>query len=145
MDFVSSSVGLHPAVGNLIELTVALRPDLLGHLVERLDHPVVQARAARCAVEAARLSNHRVTLDWIRAASCPAQVALAIVYSLETVNALDYDLRFSGREDVGGHTWATELRPPPANGSRRGGRQPPGRIGRSPVAAETRSLRPVDR
>ena len=104
--------GLHPAVGNLIELTVALRPDLLGHLVERLDHPVVQARAARCAVEAARLSNHRVTLDWIRAASCPAQVALAIVYSLETVNALDYDLRSSGREDVGGHTWATELRPP---------------------------------
>ena len=104
--------GLHPAVGNLIELTVALRPDLLGLVVERLDHPVVQARAARCAVEAARLSNHRATLDWIRADSCPAQVALAIVYSLETVNDLDYDLRSSGREDVGGHTWATELHPP---------------------------------
>ena len=104
--------GLHPAVGNLIALTVALRPDLLGLLVERLDHPVVQAGAARCAVEAARPSNHRATLDWIREASCPAQVALAIVYSLETVNALDDDLRSSGREDMDGHSWATELRPP---------------------------------
>ena len=104
--------GLHPSVGNLIELTVALRPDRLGLMVESLDHPVVQARATRSAVEAARLSNHRATLDWIRADSCPAQVALAIVHSLETVNALDYDLRSSGRVDVRGHNWATELRPP---------------------------------
>ena len=104
--------GLHPAVENLIELSVALRPDLLSLLVERLDHPVVQARAARCAVEAVRPSNHRATLDWIRADACPAQIALAIVHSLETVNALDYDLRSSGREDMSGHTWATELRPP---------------------------------
>ena len=104
--------GLHPAVENLIELSVALRPDLLGLLVERLEHPVVQAKAARCADETARLSNHRATLDWIRADSCPALVALAIVHSLETVNALDRDLRFSGREDMGGHMWTTELRPP---------------------------------
>ena len=37
---------------------------------------------------------------------------MAIVYSLETVNALDDDLRSSGREDMDGHSWATELRPP---------------------------------
>ena len=104
--------GLHPAVENLIELSVALRPQLLGLLVESLEHPVVQAKAVRCAVEAALPSNHRATLDWIRAESCPALVALAIVHSLETVNALDRDLRFSGREDMGGHMWATELRPP---------------------------------
>ena len=41
--------GLHPAVGNLIALTVALRPDLLGRLVERLDHPVVQGRGGSAA------------------------------------------------------------------------------------------------
>ncbi|MYA03707.1 MAG: hypothetical protein F4Y37_03725 [Caldilineaceae bacterium SB0664_bin_22] len=104
--------GLQPAVENLIDLLVILCPDLLGLLIERLEHPVAQARAARRAIETARLSNHRVTLDWIRADSCPAQVALAIVHSLETVDALDRDLRYSEREEVVGHMWATELRPP---------------------------------
>lgn len=103
--------GLHHAVENLIDLVLALRPDLFGCVVERLNHPVVQARAARSAIAAARLTNHRTTLDWIGADSCPAQVALAIVHSLETVNALDRDLRFAGGDDVAGHTWATELRP----------------------------------
>lgn len=104
--------GLHPSVENLIDLSVALRPDLLSHLIKTLEHPVVQARAARLAIEAARLSNHRATLDWIRADACGAQVALAIVHSLETINALDDDRRFSDREDMVGHRWGTELRPP---------------------------------
>lgn len=104
--------GLHPSVENLIDLSVALRPDLLSHLIKTLEHPVVQARAARLAIEAARLSNHRATLDWIRADACGAQVALAIVHSLETINALDNDRRFSDREDMVGHRWDTELRPP---------------------------------
>ena len=102
---------LHRTVENLIELSVALRPDLFSLLVERLEHPVVQAKAARCAVETDRRSNHRATLDWIQAGACPAQIALAIVHSLETVNDLDNDLRSTVREDVGGHAWATELRP----------------------------------
>ena len=104
--------GLHPAVSNLIELSMALRPDILTRMIKELDHPVVQARAAQCAVEAARLLNHRTTLDWIRADACPAEIALAIVHSLETVNVLDDDVQFSGREGVGGDAWATELRPP---------------------------------
>lgn len=104
--------GLHSSVENLIDLSVALRPDLLSHLIKTLEHPVVQARAARLAIEAARLSNHRATLDWIRADACGAQVALAIVHSLETINALDDDRRFSDREDMVGHRWGTELRPP---------------------------------
>ncbi|WP_420462809.1 hypothetical protein [Candidatus Palauibacter sp.] len=103
--------GLHRAVDNLIELSVALRPDLFGLVVEKLEHPVVRAKAARCAVEIARRSNHRATLDWIQADACPAQIALALVHSLETVNALDYDLRSTVREDVGARAWATELRP----------------------------------
>ena len=104
--------GLQPTVENLMDLSVTLRPDLLDCLIERLEHPVLQARAARCAIEAVRPSNHRATLDWIHADSCDALVALAIAHSLETVNALDDDLRYSGREEVVGHMWATELRPP---------------------------------
>ena len=104
--------GLHPSVENLIDLSVALRPDLLSHLIKTQEHPVVQARAARLAIEAARLSNHRATLDWIRADACGAQVALAIVHSLETINALDDDRRFSDRKDMVGHRWGTELRSP---------------------------------
>ena len=103
--------GLYRAVENLIELSVVLRPAFFSLLVERLEHPVVQAKAARCAVDTARRSNHRATLDWIQADACPAQIALALVHSLETVNALDYDLRSTACEDVGGHSWATELRP----------------------------------
>ena len=103
--------GLYRAIENLVELSVALRPDLFSLMVERLEHPVVQAKAARCAVEIARRSNHRVTLDWIQADACPAQVALALVHSLETVNVLDYDLRSTVSEGGGAHTWATELRP----------------------------------
>ena len=55
--------GLYRAIENLVELSVALRPDLFSLLVERLEHPVVQAKAARCAVEIARRSHHRATLD----------------------------------------------------------------------------------
>ena len=103
--------GLHRAIDNLIELSVALRPDLFSLLVEKLDHPVVRAKAARCAVEITRRSNHRATLDWIREDACPAQIALALVHSLETVNALDHDLRSTARGDMHARTWATELRP----------------------------------
>lgn len=109
--------GLHAVVGNLIDLSMTLRPDQFNHLVESIAHPVVQARAAFCAIRDARHSNHRATLDWIRADSCPAQIAIAIVLSLETVNCLDHDIRwdrdirpFTGHNDVT-HQWSTELRP----------------------------------
>ena len=103
---------LHPAVANLTELMLVLQPDRFRYFVERLDHPVVQARVARRMITEARPSNHRVTLDWIHAESCDALVALAIVYSLETVNKLDYDIRFADTADTDQHTWSTELRPP---------------------------------
>ena len=103
--------GLYPSVENLIDLVVTLRPERFGSVAERLDHPVLQTRAARWASTAARLTNHRTTLDWIVADSCAAQIALAIVLSLETVNALDNDLRLGGDDDMAGHTWATELSP----------------------------------
>ena len=104
--------GLHTASGNLMDLVLDLRPDLFSSLVTKLDHPVVQARAAMRANRPARLSNHRATLDWIRGDSCEAEVALAIVHTLETVNVLDSDLRRLGGQDVSAHAWSTELHPP---------------------------------
>ena len=103
---------LHPAVANLTELIVLLQPERFRDVIERLDHPVVQARAARRMIAAAVRSNHRATLDWIRADSCDALVALAIMYSLNTANDLDYDLRFADTADLDRHSWRTELRPP---------------------------------
>ena len=103
--------GLHSAIANLTDLLSSLRPDLFRCMVKQLNHPVVQAAVARSAIGTARLTNHRATLDWIGADSCSSQVALAIVHSLETVNALDSDLRFAGGHDVAGHRWETELRP----------------------------------
>ncbi len=102
---------LHPAVANLTDLIIVLRPDLFRRLIERLDHPVVQARAARRMVATVLPSNHRITLDWICADSCDALVAMAIVYSLATVNDLDHDLRFADSPDADQREWRTELRP----------------------------------
>lgn len=104
--------GLHGAIRNLIDVVLILRPDLFSSLVAKLEHPVVQARVAMRTIRVARLSNHRATLDWIRADSCEAEVALAIVHTLETVNLLDSDLRRSGGQDVSVHPWSTELRSP---------------------------------
>ena len=103
---------LHPAVANVAELIALLQPERFREVIERLDHPVVQARAARRMITALVRSNHRATLDWIRADSCDALVALAIVYSLNTANDLDYDLRVADTADPDRHPWRTELRPP---------------------------------
>lgn len=103
--------GLHQSVDNLIELLVALRPDCFSNLVGSLEHPVAQARVARCAVRRIRPINHRATLDWIHADACPEQIALAIVHSLETVNALDRDLQSATLDGKDTRALSTELRP----------------------------------
>ena len=109
---------LYPVVFNLINLLRSLHPNHVQLLIENLDHQVVQASTAWFAIQEARCSNHRETLDWIREDSYPAQIALAILLSLETVNCLDYDSRwdrdiriFTDHTDAT-HQWSTELRPP---------------------------------
>lgn len=109
---------LYPVVFNLIDLLRALHPKYIQLLVRSLDHPFVQASTAWFAIQETRRSNHRETLNWIREDSCPAQIALAIVLSLETVNYLDGDIHwdrnirpFTGHNDTT-HQWSTELRPP---------------------------------
>ena len=103
--------GLHPVAGNLIELVIDLRPEQFANLIEKLDHPVVQARAAYHMVGAVRPSGHRSTLLWITEQASDDMVALAILHTLNTVNELDKDLRFSEQIDPAQYQWSTELRP----------------------------------
>ena len=103
---------LHPPAGNLIKLVIDLQPERFESLIERLDHPVMQARAAYHMVAATRALDHRQPLLWITEKSCDALVALAIVHTLETVNSLDEDIRSSDRLGEDRHIWSTELRPP---------------------------------
>ena len=106
--------GLHLAAGNLTELVIALRPEIFEALIHRLDHPVVQARAADHMVAVALKVDYRKTLEWITEGSGDALIALAINHTLNTVNKLDDDLRVASRSgsDQNQHYWSTELRIP---------------------------------
>ena len=103
---------LHPMAGNLLAIVVALRPERFESLIERLEHPVMQARAAHHMVAATRHSDHRATLRWITHESCDGLIALAIVHTLNTVNRLDHDLRLADRMDAEGYPPSTHLRAP---------------------------------
>lgn len=104
-------LALHPSVANLIELVLALRPDRTECLIDNLDHPVVQARAAWTMVRSRLPSNHRAPLDLIRVGSSDAAIALGIVHTLRTVNGLDHDIRMAASAPLDWHTWTTELHP----------------------------------
>ena len=106
---------LHPSIGNLINLVVELRPEQFETLIERLDHPVMQARAAHHMIAKVRPMDHRKTLLWITKDACDALIALAIMHTLNTVNGLDEDIRCADRLDINQFTWSTELRPPQNN------------------------------
>ncbi|MDE0222708.1 MAG: hypothetical protein OXJ90_25805 [Spirochaetaceae bacterium] len=102
--------GLYPAIGNLIDLVLDLRPAVLKSMVERLDHPVIQARAVDRVMAKNRHGDHRISLQWIGRDSCDALLALAIVHTINTVNALDQDLRAADR--TADHQSSTELLSP---------------------------------
>lgn len=104
--------GLQSVAGNLIDLIVDLRPDQFESLIDNLGHPVMQARAANRAIGRTRLKQHRKPLQWINEDAGDALVALAIVQTLNTVNRLDEDLRYSERNNTENYNWSTELRPP---------------------------------
>ena len=104
--------GLYSVVENLVDLLVDLRPKRFESLVERLAHPVVQARAAYRMIAMVRHSDHRETLRWIKEGSSDALIALAIVHTLNTGNKLDEDLRSTEYVDEDQYRWSTELRLP---------------------------------
>ena len=103
--------GLHPAAGNLIGLLLELRPERFASLIERLDHPVIQARAAyHVTTVATPPLDFQGTLRWITEGSCDALVALAILYTLNGVNRLDDDIRSASRMNTDRYIGRTELR-----------------------------------
>ena len=107
--------GLYPAVGNLIELVIELRPEIFEPLIKRLDHPVMRARAAHHMITKVRPMDHRKTLLWITKDACDSLIALAIMHTLNTVNRLDENIRCADHLDINQFTWSTELRPPQDN------------------------------
>ena len=103
---------LHTATGNLLALVVELRPEQFESLIERLDHPVMQVRAAHYMVAASRHSDHRATLRWIAHGSCDALIALGLLHTLNTVNRLDDELQLTDHADGDRYIGSPELRPP---------------------------------
>ena len=101
--------GLQRTAGNLIDLIFDMMPEEFESLLGRLGHPVMQARAANRVIGRTRLKQHRKTLQWINPTACDAVVALAIVHTLNTINSLDEDLRYSERSDTEHYNWSTEL------------------------------------
>ena len=102
---------LHPPAGNLLALVVELRPDRFESLIDRLNHPVMQARAAYHMVTANRHLDYRATLRWIANGKCEALIALAIVHTLNAVNRLDSEIRFADNAVANRQSRGTEIRP----------------------------------
>ena len=98
--------GLHTAVENLIRLVFELRRELLRSAIKRLDHPVIQARVADYMIRSSNPPHYREPLRWITKDSCDAEVALAILHTLNAVEVaetpgLGTDLNGSDAEVVG--------------------------------------------
>ena len=106
-------LALYPPAGNLLALVVELRPDRFASLIDRLDHPVMQARAAYHLVAINRHSDNRKTLCWIANGSSNALIALAIVHTLNTINKLDDEIRLADRNDEDRSTGNAETRSRP--------------------------------
>ena len=93
LDLYDCDWWLYDGIGNVIELIVKLNPEHFYTLVERIDHPVILLRAARCTIGAPSLWDHRKHLQWITCGSSDGLVGLALVHVLKSLNKLDSDLR----------------------------------------------------
>ena len=101
-------LALYPPAANLLALVVELRPDRFASLIDRLDHPVMQVRAAHHMIAVNRHSEDRAPLHWIANGRSDALIALAIVHTLNTVNRLNDEIRLADREDADRSTGNTE-------------------------------------
>ena len=108
--------GMHRGLQHLVELVLTLRPDRLGELVARADHPVMRLFASEYVALRGRQQDHRLALAWITGEAHHELVALAILHVLWVVNAMDNEVDWvtSGSFNAQYHTWATELRDPDA-------------------------------
>ena len=106
---------LHPPAGNLIELVINLRPDMFESLIERLDHPVMQSRAALHMISTNRYTDIWKQLLWITEESCDALIALAIIHTLKSIDQLDESVQPDDLSDEDRSGRSSELRPPQDN------------------------------
>lgn len=84
---------LHPSAGNLIDILVdmlsEIRPACLPSLITRLEHPVLQARAAdRFSIPARRADVPHAPLSWITPTADDSVIALSTIHTLHAVNDL---------------------------------------------------------
>lgn len=70
--------GLYPAVGHLVDLAVALEGGMERRVVERLDHPVLQARAILRMDQSPSPRRADEWLDWIAPDSSDGAIAAAV-------------------------------------------------------------------
>lgn len=84
---------LYPSIANMVELLMKLNRDHFYTMIEKIDHPIVHLRAARCYIHMDADANLRTPLQWLNRGSTDPMVALAIVHILDNVNRLDSDLR----------------------------------------------------
>ncbi len=92
--------GLHPTVGNLIDLAVELSPEQAPELVSRLEAPTMQARAARRLAARTPAHDPGAIAGWITERSAEPAIALAIVHVLGAARKLD-DSRAPRRDPPG--------------------------------------------
>ena len=105
-------LAMRDVASNLVAVVLQLQPDDFELIVERLDHPLLRARAADYVIDEATRRHHRKPLQWISSSACDDLIALAIVHTLNTVNRLDGDLHNAIYQGSDQHHWSTELRHP---------------------------------
>ena len=77
--------GLYPAVGRLVDLAVALEGGSARRVFERLEHPVLQARALFVMTESRAQGGDTRWLDWIARDASDRMIAAAIFHILRAV------------------------------------------------------------
>ena len=80
---------LYSGVGNVIKLLVRLDSEHFYTLVDRIDHPVIQVRAANCLIGTHNKLEDEKPFQWVAEGASDALVALAIVHTLNSVNNQD--------------------------------------------------------
>ena len=80
---------LYSGVANVIELLVRLDPEYFYTVVDRIGHPVIQARAANSMIRMHICLEDEKPFQWITGGASDALVALAIVHTLNSVNDKD--------------------------------------------------------
>ena len=105
-------LAMRDVASNLVGVVLQLHPDEFELIVERLEHPLLRARAADYVIDEATPRYYRKPVQWIGTSACDDLIALAIVHTLNTVNRLDGDLHNAISQGSDQHHWSTELRHP---------------------------------